>query len=256
MTRSARRAKRPSSAWMVDCGGLSTQPLWRPCSVAWIVASSGAPARRASRSAAPPTSQSWPWTTSNASSSTRAAPARSMCAFMLRTQETNRFRSSGYSGSGTRWTCTPWRSSWGAVRAPPRVSTWTSTPSRTSASESLRTWRASPPSTIGGYSQLRTRAVGANAWTLPAQLQREQRDGDGRGGGQLVGDPEEQVEQRGQQEHERGGGELPAMLGREHAAEDARDEEVAVAERGVGDAGELQLGQAGGRRRGDERGVR
>ena len=26
-----------SIAWMFDCGGLSTQPWWRPCSVAWMV---------------------------------------------------------------------------------------------------------------------------------------------------------------------------------------------------------------------------
>src|SRR3954470_10426249 len=74
MTRSARRAKRPSSAWMVDCGGLLTQPLWRPCSVAWIVASSGACARRASRSAAPPTSQAWAWAGAGSRASAAAQP--------------------------------------------------------------------------------------------------------------------------------------------------------------------------------------
>src|SRR4051812_46454286 len=153
MTLSARRAKRPSRAWMVDCGGLLTQPLWRPCSVAWIVASSGAGARRASRSAAPPTSQSWPWTRSGSSSSTSCTPARTMCAFMLRTHCTKAWRSAGYSGSATRWTWTPWRTSCSLVRVPPRVSTCTSTSSPTSASESLRTCRASPPSTIGGDSQ-------------------------------------------------------------------------------------------------------
>src|SRR3954447_10560617 len=225
MTRSARRAKRPSSAWIVDCGGLSTQPLWRPCSVAWMVARSGAPARRASRGGAPPASQSWPWTRSGASSSTSSAPARSMCAFMVRTQATKRLRSSGYSGSATRWTCTPWRSSYGIVRAPPRVSTWTSTPSRASPSDSLRTWRARPPSTIGGYSQdrIRTRTT---ARTLSAELEREQRHGDGHGRRQLVGDPEEQVEQRGEGEHERRGGQLAAAFRGEDAPEDAGDEEV------------------------------
>ena len=41
--------------------------------------------------------------------------------------------------------------------SPPRVSTWTSVPAATSASESLRTCRASPPSISGGYSQERIR---------------------------------------------------------------------------------------------------
>ena len=63
------------------------------------------------------------------------------------TQRDERVESSfGNAGSRTRWTITPWRSSSAGRRPPPRVRTWTSTPSRTSCSESLRTWRARPPS--------------------------------------------------------------------------------------------------------------
>src|SRR5262249_28543578 len=40
---------------------------------------------------------------------------------------------------------------------PPRVTTWTSMPAATRFSASLRTCRARPPSTIGGYSQVRIR---------------------------------------------------------------------------------------------------
>ncbi len=49
--------------------------------------------------------------------------------------------------------------------SPPRVRTWTSTPSSTNASESFRTWRASPPSISGGYSQerMRTRVTAAGS---------------------------------------------------------------------------------------------
>src|SRR4051794_37571409 len=98
---------------------------------------------------------------------------------------------------------------------------------------------------MGGYSQERISTRTA-VRTLPAQLEREQRDGDGHGRGQLVGDPEEQVEQRADDEHERRGGELAAALRGEDAAEDAGHEQVAVAERRVRDAGELQLREAGG----------
>ena len=59
-------------------------------------------------------------------------------------------------------TTPPLRSSAGDS-SPPRVSTWTSTSRSTSASESLRTWRARPPSISGGYSQerIRTRVIGS-----------------------------------------------------------------------------------------------
>src|SRR4051794_40832352 len=151
MTRSAARTIRRSTPWMWRCGCLSTQPWWRPCSVACTVTSHGQPKRRASLRAAPATSQSWEWTRSKESESPRAAPAARMSSFMASTQRTKASRSSlGNSGSRTRWTVTPWRSSTSARRPPPRASTWASTPRRTSPSASLRTWRASPPSTIGG----------------------------------------------------------------------------------------------------------
>src|SRR3954468_8392044 len=62
---------------------------------------------------------------------------------------------------------TPRRSSFSASRALPRVSTCTSTPSATWFSASLRTCRASPPSTTGGYSQDRIRTR-IRLWRLPA----------------------------------------------------------------------------------------
>src|SRR5829696_6148554 len=158
MTRSAARTIRRSTPWMWRCGCLSTQPWWRPCSVAWTVTSHGQPKRRASLRAAPATSQSWECTRSKDSESPSAAPAARMSSFIAATQRTKASRSSfGNSGSRTRCTVTPWRSSTSARRPPPRASTCTSTPVSTSPSASLRTCRASPPSTIGGYSQERMR---------------------------------------------------------------------------------------------------
>src|SRR3954467_2255176 len=149
---------RRSTPWMCFCGCFFTQPWWRPCSVACTVTSHGHLKRRASLRAAPATSQSWECTRSNEISSPSAAPAARMSSFMASTQATNASRSSfGNSGSRTRWTVTPWRSSTAPRRPPPRARTWTSTPLRTSPSASLRTWRASPPSTIGGYSHDRMR---------------------------------------------------------------------------------------------------
>ena len=83
-----------------------------------------------------------------------------MSEFIRSTQATNSPRSVGRFGSRMRWMMTPARSSSGDS-SPPRVSTWTSTSRSTSASESLRTWRASPPSISGGYSQerMRTRVI-------------------------------------------------------------------------------------------------
>src|SRR4051794_7346068 len=109
---------------------------------------------RASASHALATSQSWPCTRAKTKRSARRPPAARMCVFMSSTQVTKQFRSSlGNGGSATRCTTTPARtSSVGCSRAP-RVRTCTSTPSRTSPSDSLRTWRPSPPSTMGGYSQ-------------------------------------------------------------------------------------------------------
>src|SRR3954447_4537389 len=220
MTRSARRAKRFSSAWIVDCGGLSTQPWWRPCSVAWTVTSSLVRAASASLAEAAPTSQSWPCTRSKSSSASSSAPAAAMWSFILRTQATNACRSSGISGSGIRWTITPWRSSRALERVPPRVSTCTSTPARTSASESLRTWRASPPSTIGGYSQDRMRIRTAGGPYL-TQLPEDPRDGHPQRRREGVVDPEEQVEREGQgEDQERRPGARP-VLGGEHRAEHA-----------------------------------
>src|SRR5215218_3959416 len=161
MIRSARRTKRRSTAWMCDWGCLSTQPWWRPYSVACTVTSHGTPASRASLRAAPATSQSWECTRSTSRRSTSSAPAARMSSFMWSTQEMNASRSSlGKSGSRTRWTITPCRSSSAARRPPPLVSTCTSVPWATSCSASLRTWRARPPSTIGGYSQERIRTRG------------------------------------------------------------------------------------------------
>src|SRR5687767_8417558 len=143
------------------CGCLSTQPWWRPYSVAWTVTSHGTPASRASLRAAPATSQSCEWTRSISSRSTSSAPAARMSSFMWSTHEMNASRSSfGKSGSRTRWTITPCRSSSALRCPPPRVNTWTSCSCATSCSASLRTWRARPPSTIGGYSQERIRTRG------------------------------------------------------------------------------------------------
>ena len=88
------------------------------------------------------------------SSRSRSSSASSpMSAFIDSTQRTNALGSFGNSGSRTRCTTTPCRSSSTGSRAPPRVSTCTSVPSCTRCSESLRTCRASPPSMTGGYSQ-------------------------------------------------------------------------------------------------------
>src|SRR3954454_22395949 len=158
MTWSAARTIRRSTPWMCFCGCFLTQPWCRPCSVACTVTSHGHLKRRASLRAAPATSQSCECTRSKETVSPSAAPAARMSSFMASTQATKASRSSfGNSGSRTRWTVTPCRSSTGWRRPPPRASTCTSTPLRTSPSASLRTWRANPPSTIGGYSQDRMR---------------------------------------------------------------------------------------------------
>ena len=85
-----------------------------------------------------------------------------MSEFIRSTQVTNSPRSVGRFGSRMRWTMTPLARSSAGDSSPPRVSTWTSTSRSTSASESLRTWRARPPSISGGYSQerIRTRVIG------------------------------------------------------------------------------------------------
>ena len=85
-----------------------------------------------------------------------------MSEFIRSTQATNSPRSVGRFGSRMRWMTTPPLRSSAGDSSPPRVSTWTSTSRSTSASESLRTWRARPPSISGGYSQerMRTRVIG------------------------------------------------------------------------------------------------
>src|SRR5919201_2164097 len=80
-----------------------------------------------------------------------------MSEFIRSTQATNSLSSAGRVGSITRWTWTPAIVSSEGDSSPPRVKTWTSVSRSTSASESLRTWRASPPSMSGGYSQDRMR---------------------------------------------------------------------------------------------------
>ena len=89
-----------------------------------------------------------------------------MSEFMRSTQVTNSPRSVGRFGSRMRWTRTPLESSCAGDSSPPRVSTWTSTSRSTIASESLRTWRARPPSISGGYSQerIRTRVIASGRY--------------------------------------------------------------------------------------------
>src|SRR3954470_2366216 len=158
ITRSARLAIHFSTPWMCDCGCLSTQPWWRPYSVAWIVTTNGQRKRFARWSPATATSQSCPCTTSKAKRSPSSTPAASMSAFMCSIQVTNSPSSRGRRGSRTRCTITPSISSSAGDSSWPRVSTCTSTSWRTRFSDSLRTCRASPPSINGGYSQDRIRA--------------------------------------------------------------------------------------------------
>ena len=87
-----------------------------------------------------------------------------MSEFIRSTQATNSERSVGRFGSITRWTRTPFTSSSAGDSSFPRVSTWTSAPRSTSPSESLRTWRARPPSIRGGYSQERISARLTAVW--------------------------------------------------------------------------------------------
>ena len=129
ITRSAPRTIRRSTPWMCDCGCFSTQPWWRPYSVAWTVTSHGTCQRRASLRAAAATSQSCEWTRSKPPPS--SSPAARMSSFMWSTQAMNASTSPrGKSGSRTRWTITPWRVLLASSCPPPRVRTWTSTPSR------------------------------------------------------------------------------------------------------------------------------
>jgi hypothetical protein len=100
-----------------------------------------------------------------------------MSSFIRSTHATKRSRSRGQLGSRTRWTFTPpnsplARSSPLAATPTPRVSTSTATPWRTSASASLRTCRARPPSITGGYSHDRsnTRALTHGTLYRPGRM--------------------------------------------------------------------------------------
>ena len=157
ITRSARLAIHFSTPWMCDCGCLSTQPWWRPYSVAWIVTANGqrkrfarwSPAtRRASRGRGRRRSRSCP---------PARRPRRACRAFMCSIHVTNSPSSRGRFGSRTRWTSTPFTSSSAGDSSCPRVRTWGSTPWSARFSASLRTCRARPPSMSGGYSQERIR---------------------------------------------------------------------------------------------------
>src|SRR4051794_26232039 len=169
ITFSARLAIHFSTPWMWDCGCLSTQPWWRPYSVAWIVTTNGQRKRLARWSPATATSQSWPCTTSKEKRSPTSTPAASMSAFMCSIQVTNSDSSRGRSGSRTRWTITPSTSSSAGDSSSPRASTWTSVSCATRFSASLRTWRARPPSISGGYSQERMRTRMPSAPSLSEQ---------------------------------------------------------------------------------------
>ena len=157
ITCSARFAIHRSIPWMWLCGCLSTQPWWRPYSVAWIVTASGASKRLARWSPATATSQSCPCTTSKSKRSPSSTPAASMSVFMCSTHAMNSPSSAGRRGSRTLCRCTPSTTSSGGDSSRPRVRTCTSTPWHTRFSDTFRTCRASPPSISGGYSQERIR---------------------------------------------------------------------------------------------------
>ena len=124
--------------WMWLCGCLSTQPWWRPYSVAWIVIASGAPKRFARWSPATATSQSWPCTRSKSKRSPSSTPAASMSVFMCSTQAMNsrqlrRALRLPHAVQRAR----PRRSSSAGDSSRPRVSTWTSTPWQARFSDEL-----------------------------------------------------------------------------------------------------------------------
>jgi hypothetical protein len=75
MIRSTSSTNHRSTPWTNRWTGPSTRPACRPCSVAWTVATAGAPTRSRMASAAGATSQSWRWTTSGCRS-VRSAEAR------------------------------------------------------------------------------------------------------------------------------------------------------------------------------------
>ena len=159
-----RRPRRgaPSSARRRGCSSAGAcRPSPGGGRTRWRGRSSGtAAARRApARRRRGATSQSWPWTTSKSCGrSSSAARPRACASFMPSTQahelvEVARRRRLGHAVDAHA----------GAdllghvALAPAREDVDRRRPCATSPSESLRTWRASPPSTIGGYSQERIR---------------------------------------------------------------------------------------------------
>ena len=116
---------------MWDCGCFWTQPWWRPYSVAWTVTSHGSravarPARRRRRRASRASGRGRTRVRSQQLGGERAHVARSSRRPSARTRRV----ASGTAARARRWTITPWRSPRPAGAPPPRVSTWTSTPSR------------------------------------------------------------------------------------------------------------------------------
>ena len=74
MTASAVLASHHSIPWIAVDRSVVTQPRFRPASVAWIVAASGAPHRLRRATAAWATIQSWAWMTSGCQSASSALP--------------------------------------------------------------------------------------------------------------------------------------------------------------------------------------
>ena len=74
MTASEVLASHHSIPWIAVDRSVVTQPRFRPASVAWIVAVSGAPQRLRRATAAWATIQSWAWMTSGCQSASNALP--------------------------------------------------------------------------------------------------------------------------------------------------------------------------------------
>ena len=160
-TASARRASHHSTECTCWLSGCESQPPCRPASVACSVATSGAPVRSASAIAAWATSQSWAWTTSGVQS--RSRPARraqhrvaqpegpgdevadelQVRRVLGHAQDAHARRRARSSSGASRRRCRR-----GGGRRRPRRA-----PRRRGAVASAWTWRPSPPTTTGGYSQ-------------------------------------------------------------------------------------------------------
>ena len=132
----------------------------------WRGSSSGTAARRRRRARrrAAATSQSWPWTTSKRSARAERAAGREhvrrSCPRPRRRTRRGRAASAARDAVDAHARARPRRRR--RARAA-REDVDLDALRRTSASESLRTWRARPPSTIGGYSQERIRTRGPRA---------------------------------------------------------------------------------------------